>query len=373
MQHHEACSYCYIVVRCDGQTELPVEYRGPSAAEHFLEALQEEERKITTGLANPSGMQMTREDWRTHNSVTTCHVCEKPLEGDSVRDHCHITGKYGTTHNACNLKLWLNPKTTAIPVIFHNLRGYDSHLLLQAISKMEGRIVSPTTRRSISLSPWANCDSSKAYSFCRPRLISWLRQTSLKRVGSRRGTSRPKRGANCLYARASTHTSTWTHASALPSPNLPPRKPSSASFQTSTSAMRSTGMHSAAGRFSTAKQWGTTTLFKTAATSYCWRMSSRHLERPAWDSMALTPQTITPARVSHGTPCSRKWGLSLSFSPISTNTSSSKRVCVVACAWPQFAMQGLTTPGWELPLRLGNEPAFAHGWLSEGGLWHACW
>ena len=35
-QHHEACSYSYIVVRCDGQTEPPVEYRGPNAAEHLL-------------------------------------------------------------------------------------------------------------------------------------------------------------------------------------------------------------------------------------------------------------------------------------------------------------------------------------------------
>ena len=33
-QHHEACSYCYIVVRCDGKTEPPIEYRGPDAAEH---------------------------------------------------------------------------------------------------------------------------------------------------------------------------------------------------------------------------------------------------------------------------------------------------------------------------------------------------
>ena len=52
-QHNEACSYCYVVVRCDGQTEPPVEYRGPNAAEHFLKALQEEERKIKTVLANP--------------------------------------------------------------------------------------------------------------------------------------------------------------------------------------------------------------------------------------------------------------------------------------------------------------------------------
>ena len=84
---------------------------------------------------------MTRDDWCVHISSTTCHVCAKPLEGDSVRDHCHITGKYrGAAHNACNLKLRLNPKTITIPVVFHNLRGYDSHLLMQAISKVEGHI-----------------------------------------------------------------------------------------------------------------------------------------------------------------------------------------------------------------------------------------
>ena len=140
-QHHEACSYCYIVVRCDGRTNPPVEYRGPNAAEHFLEALREEKCRIKAVLANPKAMHMTREDWRTHNSATSCHICEKPLDGDAVRDHCHITGKYrGTAHNACNLKLRLNPKTTQILVVFNNLRGYDSYLLMQAISKVEVRV-----------------------------------------------------------------------------------------------------------------------------------------------------------------------------------------------------------------------------------------
>ena len=60
-QHHEACSYCYVINRCDGQTEPPVEYRGPNTAEHFLKALQEEERKIKTVLANPKAMRMTQE------------------------------------------------------------------------------------------------------------------------------------------------------------------------------------------------------------------------------------------------------------------------------------------------------------------------
>ena len=121
----------------------------------LLRSTQKEERKIKTVLANPSAMRMTRENWRTHNSATTCHVCEKPLEGDSVRDHCHITGKYrGAAHNACNLKLQLNPKTMAIPVVFHNLRGYDSHLLMQAISKVEGRIscIPNNTEKYISFS-----------------------------------------------------------------------------------------------------------------------------------------------------------------------------------------------------------------------------
>ena len=154
-QHHEACSYSYIVVRYDGQTEPPVKYRGSNAAEHFLESLQEEKRKIKGVLADPKAMRMTREDWHAFRTTETCHVCDKTLEGDSVRDHCHITGKYrGAAHNACNLKLRLNPKTTTIPVVFHNLRGYDSHLLMQAISKVEGEIscIPNNTEKYISFS-----------------------------------------------------------------------------------------------------------------------------------------------------------------------------------------------------------------------------
>ncbi|KAK3800219.1 hypothetical protein RRG08_007560, partial [Elysia crispata] len=154
-QHHEACSYCYVVVRCDGKTEAPAKYRGPNAAEHFLRALQVEERGIQKVLAKPQDMRMTRADWESHRTASRCHVCDKPLEGDSVKDHCHITGKYrGAAHNACNLKLRLSPKTTTIPVVFHNLRGYDSHLLMQAISKVEGRVscIPNNTEKYISFS-----------------------------------------------------------------------------------------------------------------------------------------------------------------------------------------------------------------------------
>ena len=156
-QLHETCSYCYVVVRCDGKTETPVEYRGPDAAEHFLRAIQAEEHIIKDVLANPEVMRMTKEDILNHSRAGNCHICEKPFTcaGDSVRDHCHITGKYrGAAHNVCNLKLRLNPKTTAIPVVFHNLRGYDSHLLMQAISRVEGKVscIPNNTEKYISFS-----------------------------------------------------------------------------------------------------------------------------------------------------------------------------------------------------------------------------
>ena len=61
----------------------------------------------------------------------------KKQKNSPVRDHCHITGKYrGSAHNDCNLKLRLDPEKIKIPVIFHNLKGYDSHFIMQKIGKM---------------------------------------------------------------------------------------------------------------------------------------------------------------------------------------------------------------------------------------------
>ena len=55
-----------------------------------------------------------------------------------VRDHCHITGKYrGASHLGCNINLKMSKK---IPVIFHNLRGYDSHLIIKEVSKFDVKV-----------------------------------------------------------------------------------------------------------------------------------------------------------------------------------------------------------------------------------------
>ena len=59
-QHHEACSYCYVVFRCDGQTEPPVEYRRPNTAEHFLKALRRRSAKSKLCRLTPNNADDTR-------------------------------------------------------------------------------------------------------------------------------------------------------------------------------------------------------------------------------------------------------------------------------------------------------------------------
>ena len=76
---------------------------------------------------------------------TNCYFCERPLlqknYRDVVKDHCHITGAYRrAAHNDCNLKMRIKPKTDQIPVVFHNLRGYDAHHLMQEMSNLHKEV-----------------------------------------------------------------------------------------------------------------------------------------------------------------------------------------------------------------------------------------
>ena len=66
-----------------------------------------------------------------------------------------MTGKYrGAAHKECNRKLKVNPKTMPIPVIFPNLKGYDGHLLMQAMARVRDEIkcIPTNTEKYISFS-----------------------------------------------------------------------------------------------------------------------------------------------------------------------------------------------------------------------------
>ena len=80
-------------------------------------------------------MIISKKEQTDFENAKSCHICTKEYnnKGVPVRDHCHVTGKYrGSAHTNCNLSYRL---TNKIYVIFHNLRGYDSHLIMQEIGK----------------------------------------------------------------------------------------------------------------------------------------------------------------------------------------------------------------------------------------------
>ena len=72
--------------------------------------------------------------------VTKCCICDNAYaDADvKVKDHCHIIGKYrGFTHRDCNINVKLNHK---IPILFHNLKNYDSHLMVQELDNFNFKI-----------------------------------------------------------------------------------------------------------------------------------------------------------------------------------------------------------------------------------------
>ena len=159
-QKHTDCGYGYKVVCCyDDKYSKPVQvFRGENAVYKFMENMLEEVDwcKQTMKKHFNKPLVMTEEDEVDFRKATKCHICDRQYQGNvvdiedtedieyidpnteiRVRDHCHITGKFrGSAHQDCNLKLRIKPDTIKIPVFFHNLRGYDSHFMMQQIGEI---------------------------------------------------------------------------------------------------------------------------------------------------------------------------------------------------------------------------------------------
>ena len=85
---------------------------------------------------------MTEVNEQHFKTMDWCHICGEKYTDKDVRgrDHCHITGKFRcSAHQECNLKLRIKPEDIKILVIFHNLRGYDSHFIMQHIGEIANK------------------------------------------------------------------------------------------------------------------------------------------------------------------------------------------------------------------------------------------
>ena len=161
---HQPCGYSYLIVSTlPNQHFQPVCYRGPNVLEHFFENILNDGDILADVLKDKKEINMTDEDETHYRQTATCHICKCPTPpDDKVQDHCHLTGKYrGPAHNLCNLAY---QKATFIPVFFHNLEGYDSHLLMQHLGTYKNRKLSCISKNmekyiSFSLGPLRFLDS----------------------------------------------------------------------------------------------------------------------------------------------------------------------------------------------------------------------
>ena len=83
---------------------------------------------------------MTKKDHEDfENSSKYWSYSQIYVQGDvKVRDHCHITGRYkSSAHKYCNINVKLNH---SIPIVFHSLKNYDSHLIINEPRKFNFKI-----------------------------------------------------------------------------------------------------------------------------------------------------------------------------------------------------------------------------------------
>ena len=120
-------------------------YRGDDVATHFIDNLLHYGDKIRKILDDNKDMIITEEQQENHINCKECHICKKPIKEGEIthRDHDHITGKYiGCAHSGCNQNRNFGRKDGKnkkkehyIPVFFHNLKGFDGHLIIQALKE----------------------------------------------------------------------------------------------------------------------------------------------------------------------------------------------------------------------------------------------
>ncbi len=142
-QHHVACSYMYIIVSdVPGVTFKRKLYVGVDAASHLLDSLQRDFDNIIMPIIEDEKEMIFDEAARQkYDSALNCHICEQSLENDKVRDHDHLTGTFrGAAHNHCNFEYAINVDRYKLPIFFHNLKNYDAHLIMQAVTSKHKKI-----------------------------------------------------------------------------------------------------------------------------------------------------------------------------------------------------------------------------------------
>ena len=99
---------------------------------------------------------MTEKDDEDYRNINICRFCEKKIDCDKVRYHCHLTGQYrGPAHSKCSINV-TQKRSNFIPFLFHNFSNYHCHMFLKKLvdrknDKVEFEIIPNTNEEYISV------------------------------------------------------------------------------------------------------------------------------------------------------------------------------------------------------------------------------
>ena len=137
-----------------GYYESPLGYDN---VDWFVKEIIKLENKMAFYFKNTKkDIIMTQEDEEKYKNNNICRFCEKNVETDKVRDHCHLTGKYrGPAHNTCNINV-TQKQSNFIPFVFHNFSNYDCHMFFKKLvdekkDKVDFEIIPKTNEEYISV------------------------------------------------------------------------------------------------------------------------------------------------------------------------------------------------------------------------------
>jgi len=142
--HNVSGFCCHRITQLDQYRTPPTVYSGEDVMSKFYEHVTNESREISKIMATNLPIQpLTPQQQSHYTNATVCDNCKRPFDHSNwkVRHHDHLTGQFlFPCCNNCNLQL----KSTRthrgsdqffLPIIFHNLKNYDSHFIIKNFEK----------------------------------------------------------------------------------------------------------------------------------------------------------------------------------------------------------------------------------------------
>ena len=166
-QKHEPSGFCFYIKGVVDTIFEPITCTKTKDSDDVAKIFVEKLAKVTNKIYNdfcrrPIPLRLTRAEQKSFDEAEICHICKKELLDDKVRDHCPFTGQYrGAAHNSCNLQC---RKPMILPVIFHNLQGYDAHLFIKQLACLPGELncIPSTEEKYISFSKKIKVDEYRS-------------------------------------------------------------------------------------------------------------------------------------------------------------------------------------------------------------------